>query len=142
MKSIQNKLALVTGAGSGIGRATALALAEEGSRVLVTDLVKKSADSTAEQIRSRGQWADAVHIFGRPWRGLVCVSRHPSASGTTAEGCLTLFLLTALPSSQALLFLLSRNARFAAAMPPALRRLNAHSSVGLCAGRWLLGRWD
>jgi NAD(P)-dependent dehydrogenase (short-subunit alcohol dehydrogenase family) len=62
MKSIQNKLALVTGAGSGIGRATALALAEEGSRVLVTDLVKKSADETAEQIRGRGQWAESYPL--------------------------------------------------------------------------------
>jgi NAD(P)-dependent dehydrogenase (short-subunit alcohol dehydrogenase family) len=62
MKHLQNKLALVTGAGSGIGRATALALAEEGARVIVTDLNEPSADATAEQIRSRDQWAESYQL--------------------------------------------------------------------------------
>jgi NAD(P)-dependent dehydrogenase (short-subunit alcohol dehydrogenase family) len=62
MKNIQNKLALVTGAGSGIGRATAIALAEEGARVLVTDLVEQSADSTAAQIRGRDLWAESYQL--------------------------------------------------------------------------------
>lgn len=39
--------ALVTGAGSGIGRATALALARQGARVLAADLDRTTADKTA-----------------------------------------------------------------------------------------------
>ena len=62
MKQLQNRLALVTGAGSGIGRATALALAEEGVRVIVTDLLEQSANDTAAQIRSRGHWAEARQL--------------------------------------------------------------------------------
>jgi len=59
MKQLQNKLALVTGAGSGIGQATALALADAGARVMVTDLREQSARATADQIRARGQWAES-----------------------------------------------------------------------------------
>ena len=68
MKQLQNKLALVTGAGSGIGQATALALADAGARVMVTDLQENSAQATADQIRSRGQWAESrlLDVTGLP----------------------------------------------------------------------------
>lgn len=62
MKQLQKKLALVTGAGSGIGQATAMALADEGARVIVTDLRNQSADATAEEIRKRGQWAESRQL--------------------------------------------------------------------------------
>lgn len=48
------RLALVTGAGSGIGRATALALAEQGADVIVADIDEDSATATAEQARELG----------------------------------------------------------------------------------------
>lgn len=51
--------ALVTGGGSGIGRATCMRLAAEGARVLVTDLDPGSADSTAELIVRAGGSASA-----------------------------------------------------------------------------------
>ncbi len=44
---VEGKVCVVTGAGSGIGRASALRLAEEGARVLAADLVGASAEETA-----------------------------------------------------------------------------------------------
>ena len=43
---LEGKVGLVTGAGSGIGRATALVFAREGARVAVADWNEKSADET------------------------------------------------------------------------------------------------
>ena len=61
MASLSNKTALVTGASRGIGRATALALAEAGSRVIVHyGSSKAEADKVVQEIRSAGGQADAV----------------------------------------------------------------------------------
>lgn len=49
---IRGSVALVTGAGSGIGRATALALAVRGATVLCTDIDPVAAKATAESCRS------------------------------------------------------------------------------------------
>lgn len=58
---LSNKTALVTGASRGIGRATALALAEAGARVIVHyGHSKAEADIVVEQIRSAGGQGDAV----------------------------------------------------------------------------------
>ena len=45
---------MVTGAGSGIGQATALAFADRGAAVLVVDLVASAAEAIADQISGRG----------------------------------------------------------------------------------------
>jgi 2-hydroxycyclohexanecarboxyl-CoA dehydrogenase len=47
-------LALITGAGSGIGRATALALAGEGATVLCTDIDQAAAEKTAAECGAQG----------------------------------------------------------------------------------------
>ncbi|MET8640530.1 SDR family oxidoreductase [Streptomyces sp. NPDC004675] len=59
------QLVLVTGAGSGIGRATALAFAEAGARVVAVDRDAEGAARTAEQARSNGArsaWAETVDV--------------------------------------------------------------------------------
>ena len=48
---IDDKLALVTGAGGDIGRATAMALAGEGARLLLTDLDDRDLDESVKVIR-------------------------------------------------------------------------------------------
>lgn len=51
---LRGATALVTGAGGGIGRATALALARRGARVVCVDLDEATAATTAESCRDRG----------------------------------------------------------------------------------------
>jgi NAD(P)-dependent dehydrogenase (short-subunit alcohol dehydrogenase family) len=57
---LQRKVAVVTGAGSGIGRAIAARYAAEGARVVVAELSAAAGEETAEQIRQTG--ADCVAI--------------------------------------------------------------------------------
>ncbi len=57
---LAGKTALVTGGASGIGRATALAMAREGARVAVSDLSEESAAATVALINQAGGQAIAI----------------------------------------------------------------------------------
>lgn len=54
MSILKNKVALVTGAGSGIGRKVALKYAAEGAKVVVSDIVEKGGIATVEEIEAAG----------------------------------------------------------------------------------------
>lgn len=60
MKALENKVALITGAGSGIGKAIALLYAAEGAKVAVTDLDEKGGHETLAAIQANG--GDAIFL--------------------------------------------------------------------------------
>ena len=57
---LENKVAIVTGGGSGIGRATALRFAQEGARVTVCDVDEAGVNETAALIGQQGGSASGV----------------------------------------------------------------------------------
>ena len=58
--SFENKVALVTGAGSGMGLATAKAFAEAGAAVVLADIDENAVRSAAEELVSAGHKAIAA----------------------------------------------------------------------------------
>ena len=59
---IEGKVAIVTGAGGGIGEGYAKALAAEGARVAIAEIVKQNGERVAREIRSAGGTAAFVEV--------------------------------------------------------------------------------
>lgn len=57
---LENKVALITGGGGGIGRATALRFSKEGAKVVVADLKEEDAAKTAAIVRENGGEAESI----------------------------------------------------------------------------------
>jgi NAD(P)-dependent dehydrogenase (short-subunit alcohol dehydrogenase family) len=62
LSRLENKVAIVTGAGSGIGRASAVRLAANGARLAITDLDAEQLVETAAAVEAEG--AEVVHVAG------------------------------------------------------------------------------
>ena len=60
MQTLKNKTAVVTGAGSGIGRSIALALADNGANVVVADIQEEPAEAVTKEAGERGVRSLAV----------------------------------------------------------------------------------
>jgi 2-hydroxycyclohexanecarboxyl-CoA dehydrogenase len=62
MKRFDDQIAIVTGAASGIGRATAMRLAAEGAAVVIADVNEQGAGAVAKSISEGGGRALALHV--------------------------------------------------------------------------------
>src|SRR5687767_13911952 len=60
MKTLKDKVAIITGAASGIGEATAKLFATEGAKVVVSDISEKKGQQVVEQIKKAG--GDAIFV--------------------------------------------------------------------------------
>ena len=85
---LKNKVALVTGASSGIGRAIALVWAREGARVVVSDVNVQAGEETAALVRAAG--GDAIFVaadVGKPGDCEALVSRTVAHYGRLDIAC-------------------------------------------------------
>ena len=64
---LENKVAVVTGAGRGIGKAIAIRLAEEGARIVVNDVDLAFAENVVEKLKQTGREALAIKADVANW---------------------------------------------------------------------------
>ena len=76
MNRLNGCIALVTGAGRGIGAAIALRYAREGATVVVADLNETNAEAVAEQVRALGVAADAFAVDVREPAQTAAMAKH------------------------------------------------------------------
>lgn len=82
-RSLENRVAIVTGAGRGIGRGIALAFGKEGAKVVVASRTPSTVDAVAQEIRNAG--GEAVGIpcdIGKRAEVFACVEQTVARWGT------------------------------------------------------------
>jgi NAD(P)-dependent dehydrogenase (short-subunit alcohol dehydrogenase family) len=100
MGTMQGKVALVTGASTGIGRATALAFGREGANVVVSDVDVERGEKVAAEVANLGvdsifvradvsQPEDARHLVGRAIGHFGCLDYAVNNAGIEGEQAAT-----------------------------------------------------
>lgn len=64
---LKNKVAIITGAGSGIGREAAILFAQAGANVVIVDLDKKCAEHVSQAVKEAGGQAHALQTDVSQW---------------------------------------------------------------------------
>ena len=59
---VSGKIAIVTGGGRGIGRGISLALARNGTDIVIADIIVENAESVANEVRALGRRALALRL--------------------------------------------------------------------------------
>ena len=87
MKTLKDKVAAITGAGSGIGRATAMLMASKGCHLALSDVNEAGLAETAEAARgfSRFSQAGFVHI-GQCQMAALAGHEHGGGTADTGAG--------------------------------------------------------
>ena len=103
MKRLENKIALITGSGSGIGKVAALKFAEEGAKVVIVDINDKAGRQVASEIKRRGQHAyflrcdvsnavevkDVLDVVSKEYGGLNVLYNNASVYLPNEDGFIT-----------------------------------------------------
>ena len=71
MTRVKDKIAIITGGGRGSGKATAFRLAEEGAKVIVTDINAESAEIVAKQIGENALWLSHDVRLDKDWQTVL-----------------------------------------------------------------------
>jgi NAD(P)-dependent dehydrogenase (short-subunit alcohol dehydrogenase family) len=74
MAELKDKVAIVTGGGTGIGRGIATVLAREGATVICTDIVPSHAEKTVANIRAAGGKAEVMQQDVTSWQSCQAVA--------------------------------------------------------------------
>jgi 2-hydroxycyclohexanecarboxyl-CoA dehydrogenase len=79
-RSLGGRVAVITGAGSGMGRAMALRLAEDHAKIAIWDINRQGAEETANMVRDAGGTAIAIEADCSSTMPASPRSRHFSTS--------------------------------------------------------------
>jgi NAD(P)-dependent dehydrogenase (short-subunit alcohol dehydrogenase family) len=75
-RRLEGKVALITGAGSGMGRAAAELFASEGAKIVVTDVADEGGNATVDAVRAAGGEATYVRADVSKWADCEAMVRH------------------------------------------------------------------